>query len=497
MEIVLLEPPKLLSQYKFQEVTNAPLSACLITPYLSSLLKDHGFKVKIVDARDKSIEEAIILIQDESPALLGVHLVYQWEETAEIFKMLKEIKNKFSPFINLYGFYPTFAYQELLIENPFSIYLDTITIGEPEHTFLELAKLVIYKKPLGELFKIKGLAFVKDQKVVRNHDRPLIMDLDSLPFPDRTSLKDNSIKYILGSRGCYHQCSFCYISSFYKGSLWRPRSVKNIISEISKLVAQGNNYFYFADANFFGKDLKEKKQRGLKLAFLLKKLRKEIKFGLECRTSDVHQEVFKALKEAGLREVFLGVENASLSTLNRFNKQDSNGQNKKALKIIQDLGINLFLGFIMFDLETTTSDLKKNLSFLQELNLLKKPSVTAHLLSHRESVFQGTLSYQRLLAKNLLRFSKFSRYEGFYTFSDYRIGIIYQVVERFCLTVLNALKGEDLNCSLETTQEHKFKEINDLLVLSFQETISYFEDDKNCFKEKVSEFQEKILAMFS
>ena len=58
--------------------------------------------------------------------------------------------------INLYGHFPTFAFKDLLTEYPF---IDSITIGEPEGTFLELADTVVNNRGNSALSAIDGLAF--------------------------------------------------------------------------------------------------------------------------------------------------------------------------------------------------------------------------------------------------------------------------------------------------------------------------------------------------
>lgn len=492
MQIILLDPPNLLPNNRLQEVTNAPLSACLMSGYISSLLKKHGFEVKIIDANSNnlSLHEIIKLIQSEPPILLGVHLVYQWEETLKILEMLEIIKINCATHISLYGYYPTFAYKEIINNN---IYVDTIVIGEPEHTFLELAKILINNRPYKEMLSIKGLSFAKCQEVVKNEDRELIVDLDNLPFPERTGSRNDFPEYILGSRGCYNHCNFCYLHSFYgQGSSWRGRSVENIAKEIEELTKEGYDYFYFADANFFERNLEEKKKRGLKLASLLKALDKNIKFGLECRADDVEREVFQKLKEVGLREVFLGLENGCQKVLRRFKKNINITQNEEAVRTIQDLGINLFLGFIIFDPETTIDDLRENLSFLKKLNLLSKPSITGHLLCHRQSIFHGTPAYQELLLEERLSFPNYSKYEGIYKFTDSRVDFIYEVVEGFCQKVLNTLQGKDLKNSANNLKEKAYKEINEFLISNFEETVSFFEKHENCNREGVYYLKEEI-----
>ena len=115
---------------------------------------------------------------------------------------------------------------------------DILCRGEGEEAILELVDKLEKGK---DITKIKNLWIKKNGKVYKNELRPLLQDLDKLPFPDR----DLFYKYgvfrsqlmIMGSRGCPHACSYCnnsYYMQLYKGKgkYIRRRGVKNIINEI-------------------------------------------------------------------------------------------------------------------------------------------------------------------------------------------------------------------------------------------------------------------------
>src|SRR3989338_4524478 len=117
--ILLLEPPRPPDSSRSQEVVNAPLSACLFSHYIVSLLRSKGIDVELLDAhllglsvQDtlKELAKKFVGAYRDTPLLLGVHLVYLWEKTEEVFDLLSKIKS-LNPrvHINLYGYYPTFA----------------------------------------------------------------------------------------------------------------------------------------------------------------------------------------------------------------------------------------------------------------------------------------------------------------------------------------------------------------------------------------------------
>ncbi len=82
--------------------------------------------------------------------------------------------------------------------------------------------------------------------------RTLEIDPDRFPFPLRDCGPDETVS-ILASRGCYNHCRFCPIPSYYNdGPLWQGRSPEKVAAEISLLIEQGYNDFYFVDPNFIG-----------------------------------------------------------------------------------------------------------------------------------------------------------------------------------------------------------------------------------------------------
>ena len=52
-------------------------------------------------------------------------------------------------------------------------------------------------------------------------------------------------------------------------------------------------------------------------------------------------------------------------------------------------------GFIMFEPDSTLADVRENFEFLKEMGMLNIPSITAHLLHHKQTIFQGTLDYEK------------------------------------------------------------------------------------------------------
>ncbi len=507
--VILLEHQRPEDPENFQDVVNAPLSANLTTPYISAVLKSQQIPVETLDANllDLSVDDTLEELAKRQPKLLGVHTIYLWDKTAEVFEMLSRL-SKILPdtHINLFGFYPTFSYEKILQQFPF---IDSVTMGEPEYTFLELSKAISDNTLNPNLSAIDSLAFgPKDasngHKIIINKQRPLIsdlnlnIDLDGLPFPDRGDLEQRKKRkvatFVLGSRGCYNHCTFCYINPYYANrthaangtdaqdststSTWRGRSAENIFLEIQELyTGHGIRYIYFADANFFGPG-RQGQHRALRLADLIIKNNLDIRFGLECRANDVEakEESLSRLVQAGLREVFLGLESGSQRVLDRFKKGLTTETNERAINLLRRYGIEPSLGFIMFHPDAHLSDIRKNFEFLKQTRLLRTPAVTSHILHHGQTFFRGTPDFHQSVQSPGATLEPFTGYEAFCGLTDPGVAAFSEVATGLCRAVLDMLGPEDADVCNANVTSGRLVVLNSAIISAYDRLLALFED---------------------
>lgn len=151
----------------------------------------------------------------------------------------------------------------------------------------------------------------------KNELRPLICDLDDLPFPDRTyysnysSLAKREMGYFISGRGCPYQCTFCSNHSLKriylgKGAYVRRRSPENVIDELKEVRNQwGIKRVTFHDDTFI-----------LDKAWLERFLtiyEKEIKLPFSCnlRADLTDEEIIIMLNRAGCQTAAFGIESGN------------------------------------------------------------------------------------------------------------------------------------------------------------------------------------------
>jgi len=481
MKILLLEHPRKITSENINDIANAPLSSSLFTGYVASVLGEDN-DVHIVEGYlDKLNEEQIVdCIKNFAPDVIGVHLIYQWKNHEDLYKMLEKTKSEYlTKYIFCYGYYSNFAYKEVF-ESCKAV--DGIVLGEPEKPFVNVINSL---KKHSTYDNVKGLAIVDDGKIKLNYDTP-IEKLDELPFPTRSK---GSLSYgevnIMGSRGCYGGCTFCYINPFIGEKVkWRGRSPENIMLEIDQIIQEtGMKYFYFTDPNFYGPG-QSGQDRVLQLAALLRS--RNITFGIEARVNDIHDDTIKALVEAGLQHILIGLESGREESLQRLNKMTTVKQNENALKVLRKNGINPSIGFIMFEPDSSVKDLRVNFDFLMRNNLLTQLDTTVNVLYHHQIILQGTKCYKELKDTGRLKLSPYSTYEGSADYEYPQITMFAEIMREItnCIFSYTKILWEN-NRYQDPVVKGNCQKVNTLLINTFEQVLISLEEGKEVDKEKI------------
>jgi len=489
VKILLLEHPRTVCPERCNDIANTPLSSCLHSGYVAGMLISEGHEVEIIegflDGLDyQEIERRVKAMQ---PDLIGVHMVYHWQTDTALYAFLHKVKaEQLSSYITAYGYYPTTDFEDILLKCPD---IDSVILGEPELTFTMVVEALTkdFTKTLTNqgLKNLPGLAQRDDSGIIVFQRRELVGDLNALPFPVRTEALFRLPEVNLqGSRGCYGGCTFCYINPFYgQGSQWRGRTPENIIAEIDDLIAQHKiEDFYFTDPNFFGPG-ERGQQRALRLATLLKS--RNIRFGIEARVNDIHEETVSALVEAGLRHILIGLESGSDSSLKRINKMTTVAQNERAIRILRQYGIEPNIGFIMFEPDSSLADIRVNFEFLKRNDLINNLAITANMLYHHLIVLKGTKAHLDLQEAGRLEVQE-STYESIVTLTDRKVVILAQIMRRITNFLFDRMAGIWGGKVLEPSNaKERYAQINGLLVTLFEDCLVTLESGEQFTEAQV------------
>ena len=340
--------------------------------YIAAYLKENGVDVSIVDEAPQgySLKNTVDWVKKEDPDIIGFSTLSSSCRKAAL--IAENVKKENPNVVTVFGnFFATFNAERILTKYPF---VDFIVRGEGEHTSLELAKCLEKK---GDLKKVLGINFRNDDKVISTPDRPLIKDVDSLPFPDREMLPveyhnttagivvaPKKFSGFVSSRGCVYQCRFCGCRRLAR-NLWRSRSVENIMEELHLLSSQGYKQFLFVDDNF---TLNPK--RVIKLCHRLKKEKVDIEFFAEGRVDNFSRGMVQEMVRADCRMIYFGIENGTQRILDYYDKRTTPKQAEDATRKARKAGIDVIVAsFILGAPNETRKEIQHTLDFAQKISV--------------------------------------------------------------------------------------------------------------------------------
>ncbi|NVM30177.1 MAG: radical SAM protein [Candidatus Helarchaeota archaeon] len=395
MKVVVIYPGVGFSEDKSDEKPR--VTPTIVIPlgilYIGQFLKDQGHKVNLFDhfVSDLSINEVVNWIKKLNPDVLGFSVVNANLFTANA--IAKAAKAWNPNLITIYGGYlPTFCAHEILTAFE---YVDFCVRGEGEYIITELMDALEQGKPVNEIL---GLTFRDNGKVIDNPDRPLIEDLDSLPFPDRDLLKQaylfhGKITTVISSRGCPFSCKFCSCWKFSRRK-WRLRSMENVVEEALYLQSKGFKELIFTDDCFTAR-----KDRVLRLCYLMKKEKLDFAWHTLGRVSQSDTQFLRTMVDAGCVTLTYGVESANQRILDYYNKRINPEMAIDAVKNARKAGIeNIGAGFIIGAPTETREEVLNTIKFGFKLQKIGLTNLQHQILF----VAPGTQLYEDTVAQGLL-----------------------------------------------------------------------------------------------
>ena len=245
--------------------------------------------------------------------------------------------------------------------------VDFVTTGEFDHVLEEIAAGVPFSGVDGILFRSRG-------KLERTPDRPLMTDLDDLPFVTGIYARDLTLKnYYIGylqhpyvslytGRGCRNRCTYCLWPQTISGHAYRVRSAGNVYEEVARArqLFPEVKEFFFDDDTFTDDPV-----RAEAIARKLKPL--GITWSCNARAT-VSKKTLKVLKDGGLRLLVVGFESGNQKILNNIRKGITLDGARAFMKAAREAGVLVHGTFILGLPGETAETIEETMRYAVELD---------------------------------------------------------------------------------------------------------------------------------
>ena len=248
--------------------------------------------------------------------------------------------------------------------------VDVVFCGEAEIPILEYAR----GTPLDQ---IGGIAFRRDGRLRHTGPGKYVQNLDEIPFPaydlfpiaayntTRGIAKRHPASYIITSRGCPFNCTFCSSKALNpaENKRVRFRSPENVVAEI-EFIAKGHGVreLFFSDDMFTGRT---SHLVGVCEALIKKRL--DLIWVCQTHVNCIDEEKLAIMKRAGCHQVCFGIESGDPEIQKLVNKNLDFDRVRAVVAMTKKAGIDVRCSFMFGNQYETPETMQRTIDFAREL----------------------------------------------------------------------------------------------------------------------------------
>jgi anaerobic magnesium-protoporphyrin IX monomethyl ester cyclase len=364
--VLLINPPYFEHVFGKSAIRGAvaPGTIILSLAAVAPAVRQMGFNVRLIDLNIEADPKA--RFTREMMEFRPAHVALTF--TTSVYHIAKEyaaLARSLCPQVKLVcgGHHATLMPEDVLNETEF----DVVVRGEGDFTLAELVSGQSRRE-------ISGISFKEDGQIVATQNRPLIFDLDRIPFPaldlyevpryrhPRFMAKRNPVAYMETSRGCYGACIFCNA----RRTKLRRKSVGRVLEEMKYVLSLGFREIHLAD-DLFTADLKRVKE--ICRAIINSRLDISWYPRAGIRVDHVDRELFDLMKRAGVWSVPFGIESGNEDILKRIGKNITLDQVRHAVRLAKSVGLTTEGYFMVGHPDETEETMQQTVKFATSIGL--------------------------------------------------------------------------------------------------------------------------------
>ena len=327
----------------------------------------------LVQRRVRETVERLVL--SHQPAVVGLSVMTFQRRTAHaLIRLVRALRPQARIVVG--GYDPSLA-PEAYADPELGV--DVVVRGEGEVTFREVLRAIDSGTGYDS---IPGVSYRRGTTLVDNPSRTVSMlDDETLQLPDRGAralsgytLLGRHVEVVETSRGCTFDCSFCSIIAM-RGRNFHRFPVSRVLADIEDARSHGARCIFFVDDNItldvprFGELCRGIVAKGFN----------DVDYVVQGMTSAIakHGETLAPLmRQAGVRYVFLGIENilddglaflqAAAKNATRGGSTDGSSATMEAIDYLHRHHMYVVGGFIVGNPDDTRESIETNLEFARQ-----------------------------------------------------------------------------------------------------------------------------------
>ncbi len=389
------------------------------------------------------------------------------------------------------GMHPTLVPDECIAD------ADMVLKGEGEHALVDLADRLRDNQDIVDTQNV--WLQLADGTHRENPLRPLVMDLDELPYRDYTNhdhkwmiygkelvqgdpMRGDPVFQMMGSRGCIYKCSYCYNSTYkadvYPGQKWfRVRSPSSMIDEIK----QARTHWDFKRIRFDDEVFNFQKDWLREFCDLYPR-EVGLPFEIFIEPKLVSEERMTMLRDAGLKNVYMGIQSSERVTGHLYDRRVKNKTVEEIAQLYHRLGIKGHFQLIFDDPVSTEGDKE---ALFDMVSSFPHP-FDLYLFSM--TIFPGSELVNKLLASGMI--SKYE-IEGVSTrvFYQHRVNLRYPrpVEDTFWIALIQMLSKDFVpRPMLQVMSRSRFLKKHPWPVIQMANASNFVKMGKTCAKMAIS-----------
>lgn len=351
-KILLISPSSVVDDRFGSSINMRSTSPPLGLLYVAAALQEEGHAVEVLDMNgepDLNGDELSKRLRSSQPDVIGMStLAPAFRDVADTASLCKEEFPDCPTVIG--GYSATFNHDRILAKYDC---FDYVVRGEGEGTAVEL--IAQLEKGVPDFSGVRGLTYKENGHIRVNEDRPLLKDLDTLPFPayelvshlkygafGGLRIARGSLGSILTSRGCPYTCTFCSCSAFMQATI-RWRSPERVVDELEYVSDHfGLNEFAVVDDIFT-----LNKEHVLRICEGIRERGLDLEWYCEGRVNQADEGMYREMARAGCRAIFLGIESCVNRILRYYRKGLTYEMAREAVVKAQRAGMDVVGSFIL------------------------------------------------------------------------------------------------------------------------------------------------------